>query len=162
MEGLSRSDQRGHRPDEIMEAMSEQSGAVTRLLKAWDQGDVEARDALIPLVYRQLRRLAVSYLRRERSDHTLQASALEHEAFVALLRQHPSGWQKRDHFFGSAAQMMRRVLVDYARKRQRAKRPGPALRVALNDDVAAVEPPESEVLALDHALEELSRLDPRQ
>src|SRR5215470_12923528 len=142
--------------------MSEDSGAVTRLLKAWEQGDTEARDLLIPLVYRELKRRASAYLRRERPDHTLQPTALVHEAFVRLVGQNRAAWKNRDHFFGIAAQMMRRILVDHARLRQRAKRPAPALRVALAEDVATILPAESEVLALDRALEELTRLDARQ
>jgi len=116
----------------------------------------------MPLVYRELRRRASAYLRRERPDHTLQPTALVHEAFVRLVGQNRADWKNRDHFFGIAAQMMRRVLVDYARQRQRAKRPGAALKVTLNDDVAAVLPPETEVLELDRALHELASLDPRQ
>jgi RNA polymerase sigma factor (TIGR02999 family) len=148
-----------------MEAMPEdgpEEGAVTRLLKAWEQGDAAARDELMPLVYRELRRRASAYLRRERPDHTLQPTALVHEAFVRLVGQNRADWKNRDHFFGIAAQMMRRVLVDYARERQRAKRPGAAVRVTLNDDVAAVLPPETEVLELDRALDELASLDARQ
>jgi len=137
-------------------------GAVTRLLKAWEQGDASARDELVPLVYRDLRRRAAAYLRRERPDHTLQPTALVHEAFVRLVGQNRAAWKNRDHFFGIAAQIMRRVLVDYARERQRAKRMGAAVRVPLDDDTAVVLPPETEVLELDRALEDLARLDPRQ
>jgi len=140
--------------------MADRAGAVTRLLKAWEAGDVEARDALIPLVYRELRQRAAAYLRRERLDHTLQPTALVHEAFVRLVGQNRVAWQSRAHFFGVAAQMMRRILVDHARDRQRAKRQG--FKVALDETVATTEPPHAEVLALDHALDELARLDARQ
>jgi RNA polymerase sigma-70 factor (ECF subfamily) len=135
---------------------------VTRLLRAWGKGDLEARDDLIPLVYRELRRRAAAFLRRERSDHTLQPTALVHEAFVRLVGQSRVDWKNRAQFFGVAAQMMRRILVDHARERQRLKRQGAALRVALGEDLAATQPRDSEVLALDRALEELTRLAPRQ
>jgi len=88
---------------------------VTRLLRAWGQGDLQARDELVPLVYHELRRRAAAYLRRERADHTLQPTALVHEAYLRLLGQRRVAWQNRTHFFGIAAQMMRRILVDHAR-----------------------------------------------
>jgi RNA polymerase sigma factor (TIGR02999 family) len=140
--------------------MADRAGAVTRLLRAWERGDVQARDELIPLVYRELRRRAAAYLRRERLDHTLQRTALVHEAFVRLVGQNRIAWKNRAHFFGIGAQMMRRILVDYARERHRAKRHG--LRVTLDDGVAATQPPDTEVLALNLALDELTRLDARQ
>jgi RNA polymerase sigma-70 factor (ECF subfamily) len=137
-------------------------GAVTRLLKAWQLGDLQARDDLVPLVYRELRRRAAAYLRRERRDHTLQPTALVHEAFVRLIGQNRVAWQSRAHFFAVAAQMMRRVLVDHARQRQRDKRQGGTVRVALDDNAAVGEPPDAEILSLDRALDDLSRLDARQ
>ena len=137
-------------------------GRVTGLLQAWGRGDVEARDALVPIVYRELRRRAGAYLRRERADHTLQATALVHEVFIRLVGQDRVEWQGRAHFFGIAAQMMRRILVDYARERQAGKRLGGAVRVELDDQVAAVAAPDVEVLSLDRALDDLAALDPRQ
>jgi RNA polymerase sigma-70 factor, ECF subfamily len=135
---------------------------VTRLLRAWRMGDAQANDALMSAVYEELRRQAASYLRRERHDHTLQPTALVHEAFLRLIRQQDLDWQSRAHFFGVAAQMMRRILVDYARERNAAKRPRPDERVPLDDHVATVPPPDIEVLMLDHALSELARIDARQ
>ena len=136
--------------------------AVTDLLRAWAGGDVHARDALVPLVYRELRKRASGYLRRERPDHTLQPTALVHEAFLRLAGQDRVAWQNRAHFYAIAAQMMRRVLVDHARQRQAAKRPGAGMRVALDENVAAPEPTGLDVLSLDAALSELTELDPRQ
>jgi len=137
------------------------AGTVSELLVAWSQGDIDAREALVPLVHRELRRRAAAYLRRERRDHTLQPTALVNEAYVRLLGQHRASWQNRAQFFGVAAQIMRRVLVDYARERQAAKRPG-GIRITL-DEAARVEPPvECEVLMLNEALEALARLDERQ
>src|SRR5712692_2738746 len=132
------------------------------LLRAWAQGDLQARDNLLPLVYRQLRRSAAAYLRRERVDHTLQPTALVHEAYLRLVGQDRVAWQNRGHFFGVAAQMMRRILVDCARERHAAKRPGAGLRVALDERIGAVRPPDVEVLLLEQALEELTVLDRRQ
>jgi RNA polymerase sigma factor (TIGR02999 family) len=114
------------------------------------------------LVYAELRRKAAAYLRRERADHTLQPTALVHEAYLRLVDQERVLWQDRAHFFGIAAQMMRRVLVDYARGRGRAKRFGGAVQVVLDDQIAAADPIECEVLLIDKALTELSALDPRQ
>jgi RNA polymerase sigma-70 factor, ECF subfamily len=135
---------------------------VTRLLRAWRMGDAQANEALMSAVYEELRRQAASYLRRERHDHTLQPTALVHEAFLRLIQQQNLDWQSRTHFFGVAAQMMRRILVDYARERNAAKRPRPAERVPLEDHVASVPPPDTEVLMLDRALSQLAAIDPRQ
>jgi RNA polymerase sigma factor (TIGR02999 family) len=137
------------------------AGTVSELLVAWSEGDMTAREALVPLVHRELRRRAAAYLRRERRDHTLQPTALVNEAYLRLLGQQRASWQNRAQFFAVAAQIMRRVLVDYARARQAAKRPG-GIRVTL-DDVARVEPPiECELLMLHDALEALAQLDERQ
>jgi RNA polymerase sigma-70 factor (ECF subfamily) len=138
-----------------------QPGAISGLLRAWGKGDLGARDNLLPLVYLELRRCAASYLRRERQDHTLQPTALVHETYLRLARQDRIAWQNRAQFFGVAAQMMRRILVDHARERHAAKRPGAALRVTLSDRIAAREP-DCEILLLDEALQELTLLDPRQ
>ncbi len=135
---------------------------VTRLLRAWRTGDAEANDALMSAVYEELRRQAAAYLRRERRDHTLQPTALVHEAFLRLIRQQDLDWQSRAHFFGVAAQMMRRILVDYARERNAAKRPRPDERVPFEDHVASVPAPAIEVLMLDRALSALAVIDARQ
>jgi len=139
-----------------------QTGAVSRLLKAWGRGDLQARDDLMPVVYRELRRRAGAYLRRERQDHTLQPTALVHEAFMRLVGQERVAWQNRAHFFAIASQMMRRILVDYAREHQAAKRPGAGIKVVLDDRIGAAPPPACGLIDLDQALAELARIDPRQ
>jgi RNA polymerase sigma factor (TIGR02999 family) len=136
--------------------------SISGLLQSWAAGDVQARDSLLPLVYMELRRRARGYLRRERPDHTLQPTALVHEAYLKLAGQDRAGWKNRAQFFGVAAQMMRRILVDHARERQSAKRPGSALRVALDDQVGAADQRDCDLLQLDEALSELAALDPRQ
>jgi RNA polymerase sigma factor (TIGR02999 family) len=143
-------------------AVTAHSCTITGLLKAWGDGDLQARDDLLPLVYLELRRRARAYLRRERPDHTLQPTALVHEAFIRLAGQDRVDWQNRAHFFGVAAQMMRRILVDHAREHLSAKRPGSALRIAFDERLAAAEPRDCEVLQLEEALRELTILDPRQ
>jgi RNA polymerase sigma factor (TIGR02999 family) len=135
---------------------------ATGLLRACAQGDLGARDELFPLVYDELRRRAAAYLRRERVDHTLQPTALVHEAFLRLVPQDQDGWQNRAQFVGVAAQMMRRVLVDHARARRRGKRLGHLVKVTLTDHAATVAPPDCDVLLLDQALDELAAIDPRQ
>jgi RNA polymerase sigma factor (TIGR02999 family) len=139
-----------------------QEGAVSQLLHAWGRGDLQARDDLVPLVYRELKRRAAAYLRRERLDHTLQPTALVHEAYLRLIGQERVAWQNRAHFFGIAAQMMRRILVDHARRHEAAKRPGVTLKVALDDRIGAEHPRDCELLLLDQALGELTRIDLRQ
>lgn len=139
-----------------------QTGPVTELLRAWRRGDLEAREKLMPLVYEELRRRAAAYLRHERSDHTLQPTALIHEAYLRLVGQERVVWQNRAHFFGVAAQMMRRILVDHARGNRRGKRFGAALRVTLDERVGSAEPPPCELLLLDQALCELAAIDPQQ
>jgi RNA polymerase sigma factor (TIGR02999 family) len=142
--------------------MAGKAEAITELLQSWGQGDLQARDRLVPLVYRELKVRAAAYLRRERRDHTLQPTALVHDAYLRLMRQERARWQNRAQFFGVAAQMMRRILVDHARERQAAKRPGAGLRVTLDDRIGATQPRECEVLALDQALDALSKFDRRQ
>jgi|SRR5215472_15761147 len=142
--------------------MEDRPASVSRLLRAWGRGDLQARDALVPVVYRELRRRAAAYLRRERRDHTLQPTALVHEAYLRLVGQDRVTWQNRAHFFAVAARMMRRVLVDHARDRQAAKRQGPGVKVMLDDGAGAVQPRACEMIALDQALIELTSLDPRQ
>jgi RNA polymerase sigma-70 factor, ECF subfamily len=139
-----------------------QPGPGTLLLHAWGRGDVQARDDLFDLVHRDLRARAAAYLRRERRDHTLQPTALIHETYLRLVDQDRVDWQNRAHFLGIAAVMMRRVLVDHARRRNAVKRPAHTLRVALDDQVGRVEPVACEVLALHAALDELERIDERQ
>jgi RNA polymerase sigma factor (TIGR02999 family) len=135
--------------------------SVTRLLQAWSEGDLDARDQLVPLVYDELRRRAAAYLRRERQGHTLQPTALVHEAYSRLASQHEP-FQNRAQFFAMASQMMRRVLVDHARAHHARKRASGGLRVELTEDLAAAEPRQVDLIALDRALEELAAKDERQ
>jgi RNA polymerase sigma factor (TIGR02999 family) len=144
-----------------MDRTASQPGAVSRLLKAWGRGDQQARDDLVPVVYRELQRRAGAYLRGERPDHTLQPTALVHEAFMRLMEQDRVAWQNRAHFFAMAAQMMRRILIDHAREHQAAKRPGAGVKVMLDDRIGAAQPRECEFIALDQALIELTSIDPR-
>jgi len=135
---------------------------VTQLLARWSQGDRAALDSLVPVVYGELRRMAARYLRRERAEHTLQPTALVNEAFVKLIDQRDVRWQNRAHFFGVAAQLMRRVLVDHARERLAEKRGGGAGRVPLDDSLAVGAAPQIDVLAIDAALDRLAAIDPEQ
>jgi len=135
---------------------------VTQLLVAWSNGDEAAGDELIPLVYEELHRLAHRYMNRERPRHTLQTSALVNEAFVRLVGQRDVHWQNRSHFFGIAAQMMRRVLVDYARSRQYQKRGGDAVQVSLDEELMVSNEQTAEVVALDDALKRLATFDQRK
>lgn len=138
------------------------SAQVGKLLADWGQGDQDAREALIPLVYDELRRLARRYLRRERPDHTLQSAALVHEAYLRMVHQEPLRWQNRAHFFGVAAQMMRHILVDHARGRLAAKRGAGAPRLTLDAQIALPQKREVDLVALDDALNQLAALDPQQ
>ena len=135
---------------------------VTQLLVAWGNGDETARDQVMPLVYAELHRLAHHYMNLERPGHTLQTSALVNEAFVRLIDQKEVQWQNRAHFFGIAAQMMRRILVDYARNRGYAKRGGSAKRVTLNEGLIVSEKRGAEIVALDEALNSLATMDQRK
>jgi len=145
-----------------MKGMDEQLPQVTELLVAWGNGDQSARDELIPLVYEELHRLAHRYMGRERIGHTLQTSGLVNEAYLRLIDQSQVRWQNRAHFFGIAAQMMRRILVDHARSRQYAKRGGGAEYVSL-DEAAIVSPERAAgVVALDDALTSLAAMDARK
>ena len=135
---------------------------LTGLLIEWCNGRREALDELMPLVYPELERLARSYLRRERSDHTLQTSALIGEAYLRLVDQDRVQWQNRGHFFGICAQMMRRILVDYARRHKAAKRPSAHPRITYDDQVGPGPGPEVDVLDLHEALNKLAEIDPRQ
>lgn len=135
---------------------------ITQLLVEWSAGDQAALDQLMPLVYDELRRLARSYLRRERPDHTLQATALVHEAYLRLIDQHSVSWQNRAHFFGIAAQMMRRILVNHALARATAKRGGPAQKLSLDESIGVADQRDVDLLALDEALKQLESLDAQQ
>ena len=135
---------------------------VTALLTNLANGDDRASARLTPLVYNELRRLARSYMRKERSDHTLQATALVHEAYLRLVEQRSVDWQGRAHFFGVAAQMMRRILIDHARSHLRDKRGGGAIAVSLDDFPLFAPERSSELVKLDESLEKLARLDRRQ
>ena len=135
---------------------------VTGLLAAWKGGEQGALDQLVPLVYDELRRLARRYLRRERPDHTLQTTALVHEAYLRLVGSKPSDWENRVHFFAAAAQVMRHILVDHARSRQAAKRAGGYARVTLDEGAVAGGDQGVDLLAVDEALTALAALDPQQ
>ena len=136
---------------------------VTRLLLEWGAGDRAALDELVPLVFDELRRLAHSYLRRERADHTLQPTALVNEAYLRLVNQEGVRWQSRAHFFGIAANLMRQILVDHARRRAAEKRGGADLqRLSLTQAERVAEGAGVDVLALNEALDRLSAFDPQQ
>ena len=135
---------------------------ITQLLVAWGEGDSHALQELMPLVYRELRRTAHGRLGRERPGHTLQTTALVHEAYLRLVDQREASWKNRAQFFAVAAQMMRRILVDYARARQYGKRGGSAQRVELDEAIVASKDRAAEVVALDEVLLSLAELDPRK
>jgi RNA polymerase sigma-70 factor (ECF subfamily) len=135
---------------------------VTVLLSALTRGDDGAASKLIPVVYAELRRLAGSYMRKERADHTLQATALVHEAYLKLVEQRSVNWQSRAHFFGVAAQLMRRILVDHARGHTRQKRGGDDQKVSLDEALIFSEQQADELLAVDDSLNQLAKIDPRQ
>jgi len=135
---------------------------VTELLAAWSDGDPAARDELMTLVYQELHRLAHHYMKLEATGHTLQTSALVNEAFLRLIDQRNVHWKNRTHFFGIAAQMMRRILVDYARNRRYAKRGGGTRALSLDEALIMSDERGAEVVALDAALERLAEIDPRK
>jgi RNA polymerase sigma-70 factor (ECF subfamily) len=136
--------------------------SVTQLLVAWSDGDQSALDQLVPLVHGELRRLARSYMRGERHGHTLQTTALVNEAYLRLIDQKNVRWQNRAHFLAIAAQLMRRILVDYARRRQYRKRGGGALQVSLANAESLSEDRAPDLVALDEALRSLAEIDPRR
>jgi RNA polymerase sigma-70 factor, ECF subfamily len=142
--------------------MGADSQQVTLLLARLTKGDEDAADRLIPIVYGELRRLARSYMARERTDHTLQATALVHEAYLKLVEQRSVNWQSRAHFFGIAAQIMRRILIDHARGHLREKRGGGQRAISMDDALAFAPEQSLELLRLDQSLERLAKLDPRQ
>jgi RNA polymerase sigma-70 factor, ECF subfamily len=148
----------------MTESTKSAPGELTQLLIAWREGNQNALDQLAPLVYAELRRLAHRYMSRERGGHTLQTTALVHEAFLRLLKNPQESWQNRAHFYAIAAQMMRRILVDYARANLRAKRGGDKTLIALEEMELLVFVPalNPDVLALDAALEKLTEIDPRR
>jgi RNA polymerase sigma factor (TIGR02999 family) len=136
---------------------------VTQLLINWSEGDQQALERLMPLVYSELRRLASNYLRRERAGHTLQPTALVNEAYLKLIDQRNARWQNRAHFFGISAQLMRRILVDHARQRQAAKRGGDdQQRVSITNVEPVAQQAPVDLLALNEALDELATMDPQQ
>jgi len=135
---------------------------VTELLVGWSEGNKEALDALLPLVYEELRRQAARYLRKENPGHTLQTTALIHEAYLRLIDQKHVRWQNRAHFFGIAAQLMRRILVDHARSKKRAKRGGSDIKVSLSEATLKTPAQDLDIVALDEALQRLAKMDEQQ
>ena len=135
---------------------------ITGLLVAWSDGDESALDQLVPLVYEELRKLAHRYMSRERAGHTLQTTALVNEAYLRLVSWNEVQWQNRAHFFAVSAQMMRRILVDFARNKQYLKRGGGALQVSLGEAAALTECRTSDLVALDEALTALFEIDKRK
>ena len=135
---------------------------ITQLLVDWGNGDQAALERLMPLVYAELRRLATNYLRRERTGHTLQPTALVNEAYLKLVGQKNAKWQNRAHFFAISAQLMRRILVDYARSRNYLKRGGGMPKVSLSEAAGVSVERAADFVALDDALESLAAIDPRK
>jgi RNA polymerase sigma factor (TIGR02999 family) len=135
---------------------------ITQLLQDWRGGDRKALDALLPLVYKELRRLAHHQLRSERSDHTLQSAALVHEAYLRLAGMNSPLWESRTHFFAIAGQLMRQILVDYARRHGAAKRGGSVCKLSLEEATPTPRRAAVDIVALDDALRALTRIDPRQ
>ena len=142
--------------------MTASSNEVTQLLVAWGKGDQTAFDQLMPLVYSELHRLAHRHIKKERPGHTLQTSALLNEAFLRLVDQRDVHWQSRAHFFSIAAQMMRRILVDYARSRRYAKRGGDARQVTFDEELMVSRQLSADVIELHDALNELAAIDERK
>jgi RNA polymerase sigma factor (TIGR02999 family) len=138
-----------------------QSQPVSELLAKWRAGDEESLRRLLPLVYNELRRLAHNYLRKERPNHTLQSAALVHEAFLCLIKQAPMDFENRAHFFAVCAQLMRQILVQYARRGKAAKR-DPGYKLTLDESIASANIRSVNLIALDDALNELAKVDPRQ
>jgi len=134
---------------------------ITRRLQEWREGDRKALDSLLPLVYQELHRLAHLQLRNERPDHTLQSGALVHEAYLRLVGLDPPQWESRTHFFAIAGQLMRQILVDYARRHRAAKRGGSVCKVSLEEAMIS-QGKDVDVIALDDALQSLAKIDARQ
>lgn len=135
---------------------------VTRLLRAWHDGDQTALDELMPLIYGELKRIAARYLRREQRGHLLQTTALVNEAYLKLAACDETEWNSRAHFFGAAAQAMRRILVDHARTHKNIKHGGDVLKVSLAEAAEQAEESALDLVALDDALQDLTKLDPRK
>ena len=142
--------------------MTPQSDQITQLLIAWRNGESQALDELMPLVQRELKRIARNFMRRQNPGHTLQTTALVNEAFVRLVDSDKVNWQDRSHFFAISAQLMRRVLVDAARRKHSAKRGGERIQVTLADDVRSTEADQVDVVAIDEALSRLAKMNQRQ
>lgn len=142
--------------------MSEEPKEISLILKNWSGGKRESADALLSLVYDELRRIARQYLRKERSDHTLQPTALVHEAYMKLIDISDVSWQDRAHFFAVASNVMRHILVDHARARATDKRGGEARHIALEDAISLSDEPDIDLLALDEALKQLATFDEQQ
>lgn len=138
------------------------SNQVTELLVRWRRGDRTALDSLLPLVYGELQRIANCYLREERPDHTLQSTALVHEAYLRLAQQDFPQWQNRAHFFAVAAQLMRQILVDHARGHRASKRGGHVYKLALDEAQEEPQALDVDIVALDDALKSLAEMDPQQ
>jgi RNA polymerase sigma factor (TIGR02999 family) len=138
-----------------------QSAEITQLLVAWSHGEETALQTLTPIIYEELRHLAQSYMRRERAGHTLQSTAVVHEAFIRLIDQNVE-WKSRAHFFAIAAKMMRRILVDHARAKSRSKRGAGMPRVGLDEQAMGSREQNVDLVALDEALEHLARIDPQR
>ena len=139
--------------------MSDSPQDVTQLLAKWKNGDQGALEDLTPLVYNELRRLARAYLRRERPDHTLEGTALVHEAYLRLIDQRQVEWRNRNHFYALAAELIRRILVDHARARVAAKRGGSNLKLSLDESIAPAEEKDLDLVALDDALKALAQAE---
>jgi RNA polymerase sigma factor (TIGR02999 family) len=142
--------------------MSDPTSRVTNLLREWSAGDDQALDQLVPIVYKELRRLAHYHLKRERAGHTLQTTALVHEVYLRLCQHDEPQWEDRAHFFAAAARTMRRILVDYARRRDAEKRGSGAIPVPLDDALLVPVPEQFNLLALDDALDRLAAFDARK
>lgn len=142
--------------------MTPSSPNITHLLHEWGAGDQRALDELTPLVYEELRKQAARYLRRERRGHTLQTTDVIHEAYLRLVDANGVHWQSRTHFFAIAANLMRRILVDHARRRDATKRGGSQVRLPLDEARAVAEGTEVDLLAIDEALDRLAAIDPQQ
>jgi len=135
---------------------------VTQLLQAWGSGDEKALEKLVPVVYQELHRMARHYMAGERPNHTLQTTALIHEVYVRLVQSRHMSWQNRAHFFAICAQLMRRILVDFARSRRYQKRGGAAVRIPLEEALVVSQDPPADLVALDDALKALASVDERK
>lgn len=142
--------------------MEEKTDQITQLLIAWRNGEARALDELMPLVHRELKRIARNFMRRQHAGHTLQTTALVNEAFVRLVDSDKVNWQDRSHFFAISARLMRRVLVDAARRKNSAKRGGERVQVTLEEDARSAQADQVDVVEIDEALERLAKLNQRQ